>query len=496
MNLSLQQRQLKEAIVEYSLFDPLFYLNCYADVRAANLDPLEHFINYGVNELRDPCASFSSSGYFYRFPDAKATSLSAIEHYLHIGRLLGRHKKTILNGFRQYKVNRPTILLAGHQVEKQLFGAELSLIDVAEMLHQLDFNVVVALPSAKNKGYVDLLLQKVFMVSVVPQSWWQADREVMASVVTQFRQLFDRFNIQAVHLNTLVHYEPAIAAREHGVPVIVHVRELPLIDNALCKSLNATPAQVKQFVLSFADHVIANSHFTASFFQDIPCSVVYNVFNTQRSSHIIELESELLDTVEIKDLSLPVKPLTVGMLSSNLPKKGLDDFISIAIAFSDKNAELAFELIGPLNEHVLNYQRELDAKGITNIRFTDYCDDIQKLLSNVDVLLNLSHFQESFGRTVLEAFFARKVVIAYRWGALPELIDHAKTGYLTPYRDVNTVIAYLEHLSQNRDELVLVANAAFQTANTKFNFYSVCKQLAAAYHNLELYSCKDLAKIN
>lgn len=487
MTLSLQQRQLKDDLIEYGLFDPLFYLNCYADVRAANLDPLEHFISYGISELRDPCASFSSSGYFYRFPDAKATSLSAIEHYLNIGRLLGRDKETILNGFRQYKVNRPTILLAGHQVENQLFGAELSLIDVSEMLHQLNFNVVVTLPSAKNKGYVDILLQKAFKVSVIPQSWWQADREVMPRVVNQFRQLFDRFNIQAVHLNTLVHYEPAIAAREHGVPVIIHVRELPLIDSALCKSLHATPALVKQLVLSFADHVIANSHFTASFFQDIPRSVVYNVFNNQRSSHTVELESEFLDTEKIQDVSLPVKPLTVGMLSSNLPKKGLDDFISIAVAFSDKNAELCFELIGPLNEHVLNYQRELDTKGIANVRFIDYCDDTEKLLSNVDVLVNLSHFQESFGRTVLEAFFARKVVIAYRWGALPELIDHTKTGYLTPYRDVSAVIAYLEHLSQNRDELVLVANAAFHAANTKFNFYSVCKQLAAAYHNVELY---------
>ena len=42
-------------------FDPDWYVTKYPDVVAAGLDPLRHFIQFGVAERRDPNAFFSSA---------------------------------------------------------------------------------------------------------------------------------------------------------------------------------------------------------------------------------------------------------------------------------------------------------------------------------------------------------------------------------------------------------------------------------------------------
>ena len=49
----------------------------------------------------------------------------------------------------------------------------------------------------------------------------------------------------------------------------------------------------------------------------------------------------------------------------------------------------------------MNKQKEGLLSG--NISFLNYTDNISTIIRKSSVILNLSHFQESFGRTVLEA---------------------------------------------------------------------------------------------
>ena len=46
------------ALKEY--FDPKWYLETYADVADAGVDPLRHFLEYGEAEGRNPSGSFST----------------------------------------------------------------------------------------------------------------------------------------------------------------------------------------------------------------------------------------------------------------------------------------------------------------------------------------------------------------------------------------------------------------------------------------------------
>jgi glycosyltransferase involved in cell wall biosynthesis len=60
---------------------------------------------------------------------------------------------------------------------------------------------------------------------------------------------------------------------------------------------------------------------------------------------------------------------------------------------------------------------------------------------------------ESFGRTIAEALAARRPVIAYRWGAAPELVRHGRDGFLVPYLDFPKALEHLGTLADHPDRL-------------------------------------------
>jgi len=71
-------------------FDAEFYLATYPDVAAALLDPLQHFVEQGWREGRDPNAFFSTKGYAEVNPDVVQAGMNPFHHYLVAGRAEGR----------------------------------------------------------------------------------------------------------------------------------------------------------------------------------------------------------------------------------------------------------------------------------------------------------------------------------------------------------------------------------------------------------------------
>lgn len=75
---------------ESKLFDPIWYLNRYPDVRSRGMDPIRHYLRYGADEGRDPGPAFSTAGYRTRHPDVATAGINPLIHYLRHGREEGR----------------------------------------------------------------------------------------------------------------------------------------------------------------------------------------------------------------------------------------------------------------------------------------------------------------------------------------------------------------------------------------------------------------------
>ncbi len=71
-------------------FSTSWYLRQNPDVAAAQLNPLYHFENYGWREGRDPGPNFSLSKYLDANPDVKAAGVDALQQFLVAGRTQGR----------------------------------------------------------------------------------------------------------------------------------------------------------------------------------------------------------------------------------------------------------------------------------------------------------------------------------------------------------------------------------------------------------------------
>ncbi len=83
---STQARRIRAS----GLFDERWYLQRYPDVAQAGLDPVEHYLTYGVGDGRNPSADFNTRGYLGAHPDVAAAGMNPLLHYIQFGQREGR----------------------------------------------------------------------------------------------------------------------------------------------------------------------------------------------------------------------------------------------------------------------------------------------------------------------------------------------------------------------------------------------------------------------
>lgn len=453
----LQRRSnIQLLLTEKGYFDADWYLRCNPDVAAANMDPIRHFVRYGVMEGRDPAADISVSGL------KLVENLCAADDFLQwLASQPNRPQHIIDMPGGANSGEKPVLLCFAHQATEQSFGAERSFLDVLNGL-QSQYSIVVCLPHIRNVDYLTALKKLSVRVVITPYYWWRNARQVEPVVQERLTQLMQRLSPVAVYCNTLTLYEPALAAKSLAIPVVTHVRELPQADTELCQLMDATAEQIRQHVVSMSTKLIANSQLVAAYL----CAP--------------EKTFCIPNCFDIGDWPAQVfpagPPYQVAMFSSNLWKKGVRDFVAIARLSHEKKLPLVFNLHGPDNEVVAVLRKE----GLPdNLNICGYQADVKNALAKTHIILSLSHFQESFGRSVLEAMMCQRAVIAYDWGAVPELLNQGQ-GELVPYLDVQAVVNVLDVWCEKPDVMSIYAANARRFAEK----YSDRESFAVSLHNV------------
>ena len=73
-------------IISSSLFNKEWYLFYNEDVEKANVDPVDHYLNHGWKEKRNPSPLFDGSSYLFLNPDVEKAGINPLLHYENIGR--------------------------------------------------------------------------------------------------------------------------------------------------------------------------------------------------------------------------------------------------------------------------------------------------------------------------------------------------------------------------------------------------------------------------
>ena len=81
-----KSKKLQKTIEKSGLFDKVFYLKTYRDVRLADMTPIEHYVNIGIKEDRKPNAAFDPAWYREHYNDVKEDGGYPLVHYILFGR--------------------------------------------------------------------------------------------------------------------------------------------------------------------------------------------------------------------------------------------------------------------------------------------------------------------------------------------------------------------------------------------------------------------------
>lgn len=243
-------------------------------------------------------------------------------------------------------------------------------------------------------------------------------------------------------MNTMVLDAPLIAARAEAVESVVHVRELPAEDMALRRNLGDSAAGLHRSLLAQADHFVVSARPVANWL-GCPDRVVIRP-----------------NSVDAALFDLPFAPeqqLRVALISSNIAKKGLADFLEVARIAAAEDRPIRFLLIGPPSQdlHLLRPWPE-------NVDFRGYAADPVQALAEADIVMSLSKFAESFGRTVMEAMAAGRPVICYDRGTPPTLLRSGEEGLVVPADDPQAAANAVLALEAARGQLLRMSRAARQ----------------------------------
>jgi len=129
-------------------------------------------------------------------------------------------------------------------------------------------------------------------------------------------------------------------------------------------------------------------------------------------------------------------------------------------------------------------QEEVKSKKLEHIvHFLGRQKAIGNLLENSDVLVHPCYI-EGFGLSVVEAMMAEKPVIVSNSGALPEIVEHKKTGFLVnPFKAEDWKKAILE-LKKNKELANEIARNARVKAEKEFSVKSFVNNYNLFYQNL------------
>jgi len=438
----------------HKALDENWYGQIYTDVSAMGLDIHDHFWKKGEREERYPSPLFNPQAYAYKL--SLPSSESPTWHAINNDNWDFSIPVTLSGG--AVTDENVSVAVFGHSVSKAIFGAERSLVDMVRALHKHNLTVTLFLPAFGNSSYIEELLPLVKEIVFIPLPWAKNNRNPYEAIEKNLVSLYDRKSFDCIYVNTLTLVEPLSAAKEAGVPCITHVRELVDFDDDLARLLQESPNQTRERVISSSDYFIANSYETARW---LSCNertkVIYNCVD-----------------IPTGQMRMPSMPLRVCMISSNVRKKGVEDFFKVA-STCKKNSKIQFTLFGPITSDVASASRKF---GDANVTIAGYVDDPLKSIAQNHIVLSLSHFKESFGRTVAEAMSLGRIVVGYNWGAVAELVDQ-NSGVLVEFGDTEAIANTLVNFEKNPSSLKPRSTYSVQRAKKLFSRESFEAQLAS-----------------
>ena len=298
----------------------------------------------------------------------------------------------------------------------------------------------------------------------------------------QISKIIKDNDIQLVHTNIELVLEGAIAAWFAQIPHVWHIRA-PLGRNGVVNHFLGERFCCS--VISFlSKQVIVNSNATkdsvSKYIHNKKINMIYNGINPLEYN-LPKLNNRLRQLLDIPNKKIIA---SIGYLSVI---KGGREFVKIALEVCKSDNDVVFVWIGPYNKNNDDkFRKEIfELVEMNNmadrIFFTDERNDINMLLSDVDILLQ-PMVNGSWSRVVLEAMAAQIPVVAIEKNLISEFIIDEETGILA--RDENEAVEKIKILLSQKDKINLLCENALKRVSSDFTNNITSERIMGVYNEI------------
>lgn len=184
----------------------------------------------------------------------------------------------------------------------------------------------------------------------------------------------------------------------------------------------------------------------------------------------------------IDKLDIVERDLVVGFSGRLSREKGPDVFLEVArLCDGIPNIRFVMTGAGPMSDELIEKIKLL--RSSVKFDYVGLVDDVEAYLALYDVLILPSRFD---GRpfVVMEALACGVPVIASNVGALSELIEDGRNGYLVPAGNAKIFAEKVRGLAQDRSLLGKLKIAARSTSESKFDAVQAYREYEAALRDV------------
>ena len=282
--------------------------------------------------------------------------------------------------------------------------------------------------------------------------------------VRQFSRVLEQARPHVVHANTLLAVPEALVARSRGLPVVLHVHEIP--------ASGPKRAAAVRLAAGAADVLVGVSHAVTDMLREhagrTPVLAVHN--GTPISAIARKSDGGRF---------------TVGTVATVSRIKGTDTYLRAARAVLAERRDLHFEHVGAADLH---RDRGLDEE-LRSIRLPGGEGSPVAMLGsrpaaavmpNWDLFV-LASSSEAFPLATLEAMALGLPVIATAVGGIPEQIEHLRTGILVRPGDPEALASWIVRLRDDDDLRRRLGAAAREHVRRTFTVDRQANEMHRAY---------------
>lgn len=347
-------------------------------------------------------------------------------------------------------------------------GAELCLMSLLK--YELDHCITpfVLLPT---HGEMELALKKLHVeYEILPYFSWRhrSDENALQSLLAyavkkiinliteqKIKKLFAAKNIDLVHINTTAVYSGQLAANRLKIPCIWHVREF----NNNQSGYNFYNDACARKALSAATKCIAVSETISSSYKEFAPKADFVTIYDSMEIPEQKRERKIFTSCNVQIALIGNKKSAKGQIDavmalSHLKNAGISD-LNLILVGKEVDDNYCKQIKSFVKDNLLEDQ----------VRYFDFCNDPNTILSHTDIALNCSR-SESFGRTTVEAMMMNCLVIGNDNTCTHELL---KDGRGLLYKNPKDLADKIKWALQNKGAAEHIARKGNQFAINSFN---------------------------